>query len=276
MQNWPEIFLFVVRQIEIRDLVDLFLVWLVIYRALLLTKKSGAVQILSGLGVLAVIYVLSIWFELWTFNWLLELMFSNLFLIVAILFQGEIRRALAQLGSNPLYLSGNQVDTRHNLEEIASAAFDFAKKGVGALIVIEEEITVDYFIEQGTEVDCIISVEALTALFAPTSPVHDGAVLIRAGRIHSAGNFLPLTKATELDKKWGTRHRAALGLAEQTDALIVVVSEETRSVGWMQSGEFKIVDSEEQLLNLLFAKSGIRERRDVQIKPNVVGGSHGG
>ncbi len=227
-----------ISQIELRDLVDLILVWLVVYRALLLTKKSGAVQILSGMGVLAIAYFLSIWLELITFNWILELVFSNLFLIVVILFQAEIRRALAQIGSNPLLFGTSSIQVRHNIEEVAQGATQLAQKGVGALIVIEREIVLDYFIESGTELDSTLSAEILNSIFAPTSPLHDGAVLVRNGRIHSAGNFLPLSKSPALDKNLGTRHRAAIGLAEQTDAIVIVVSEESRSMNMVHGGHF--------------------------------------
>lgn len=228
---------FFIQQIEFRDVLDLIFVWFVVYRALLLTKKSGAVQILSGMGVLAIAYFLSIWFDFITFNWILELIFSNLFLIVVILFQAEIRRALAQIGSNPL-LFGSTMQVRHNIEEMAQGTTQLAQKGIGALIVIEREIVLDYFMESGTELDATISAELLNSIFAHSSPLHDGAVLVRAGRIFSAGNFLPLSKNPALDKNLGTRHRAALGLGEQTDAVIIVVSEESRSVNMVHGGHF--------------------------------------
>ncbi len=223
-------------QLELKDLIDLFLVWVVVYRALLLTKKSGAVQILSGMGVLAVIYFISIWFELTTFNWILELIFSNLFLIVVILFQAEIRRALAQIGSNPFFLGTSTLETRHNIEELAQGAIQLAQHGWGALIVVEREIVIDYFIEQGTETDAALSAEVLTSIFAPQSPLHDGAAIVRGGRIYSAGCFLPLSQNPALDRNWGTRHRAAMGLSEQTDAIVLVVSEENRSVSVFHAG----------------------------------------
>ncbi|MCB0349699.1 MAG: diadenylate cyclase CdaA [Bdellovibrionales bacterium] len=227
-----------IEQLEFRDGVDLILVWLVVYRALLLTKKSGAVQILSGMGVLAIAYFLSSWFSLVTFNWILELIFSNLFLIVVILFQGEIRRALAQIGSNPLLFGASAIEVRHNIEEIAQGVVQLGQRGTGALIVIEREIVLDYFIEPGTELDSNISAEVLNSIFAPMSPLHDGAVLIRAGRIFSAGNFLPLSKNPALDKNLGTRHRAGFGLAEQTDAIVIIVSEENRSVNLVHGSHF--------------------------------------
>src|SRR5690606_4842654 len=115
----------------------------------------------SGMGVLAIAYFLSIWFELVTFNWILELIFSNLFLVVVILFQGEIRRALAQIGSNPLLLGSTSIEARHNIEEISQGVVQLAQKGIGALVIIEREIVLDYFVEQGTEVDCGITAEML-------------------------------------------------------------------------------------------------------------------
>ncbi len=231
-------FHYLFRQINFRDWVDLILVWAVVYRALLLTKKSGAVQILSGMGVLAIAYFISIWQQLITFNWILELFFSNLFLIVVILFQAEIRRALAQIGSNPFSLGSSSLETRHNIEEIAQGAIQLAQKGLGALIVIEREIVVDYFVESGTEIDGEISAEVVNSIFAFTSPLHDGAMIVRNGRIFSAGNFLPLSKNPVLDKNMGTRHRAAFGLAEQTDAVIVIVSEENKSVSVAHGEQF--------------------------------------
>jgi len=253
---------FFIQQISFRDLVDLVLVWAVVYRALLLTKKSGAVQILSGMGVLAIAYFLSIWFDLITFNWILELVFSNLFLIVVILFQAEIRRALAQIGSNPFLFGSSANEARHNIEEIAQGATQLAQKGVGALIVIEREIVLDYFIEAGTEIDSSISAEVLNSIFSATSPLHDGAVLIRGGRVYSAGNFLPLTQNPALDKNLGTRHRAAIGLAEQTDAIVLIVSEESRIVNLVHGGQFLKNLDHAKLRHELYELLGVKIRAE--------------
>lgn len=220
-----------------QDFVDIFLVWVVVYRILLLTKRSGAVQILSGIGFLAIAYLCSIWFELITFNWVLEKFFSNLFLIAVILFQAEIRRALAQIGSNPFFTGVSLVEEAHVIEELAKGITELAQKGIGAIIVIEREIGLDYFIEEGVEMDSAIRSEVLSSIFNPASPLHDGAVVIKGGRIQSAGCFLPLSKNPALDKNLGTRHRAAIGLTEETDAFVIVVSEENRSIGIVQSGQ---------------------------------------
>jgi diadenylate cyclase len=228
--------IFILGHVRFFDVIDMILVWIVVYRILVLIKKTGTIQMLSGLGVLAIAYILSIWFELFTFNWILEKFFSNLFVIVVILFQAEIRRALAQIGSNPFFSDVSAVQETHVIEEIARAAFSIAERGYGALIVIERDILVDYHIEFGTEMDSKVSSELITSLFHPTSPIHDGAVLIRGGKIHSAGNFLPLSKNPVLDKNLGTRHRAAIGLTEETDAMVIIVSEESKSVGIVQLG----------------------------------------
>lgn len=262
-QFWENI-RFLIAQLDWKDLVDLILVWLVVYRVLLLTKKSGAVQILSGMGVLAIVYFVSSWAELLTFNWLLELIFSNLFLIVVILFQAEIRRALAQIGSNPFLFGTATIEARHNIEEVAQGAVQLAQRGWGALIVIEREIVLDYFVEQGSEIDSMVSAELLNTIFSPTSPLHDGAAIIRSGRVHSAGCFLPLSQNPAIDKNWGTRHRAAMGLSEQTDAIVLVVSEENRTVGIFHAGHYTPNLDHATLRSQLYELLGVKLKAEVK------------
>ena len=233
VENWK----FIWSQFRWQDAIDLLLVWFLIYQLLLLIRKTGAVQILSGLGLLAIFYILSLHFGLFTFNWLLDKFFAHLFLIVVILFQSEIRRVLAQLGSQSFLSGVSAVQETHVIEEIVKGIVGAAQKGFGALVVIERDISVDYHIESGTEMDSRVSAEIIESVFHPSSPVHDGAMVIRSGRILSVGCFLPLSKNPILDRNLGTRHRAALGLTEETDALVLVVSEESRSVGIVQSGQ---------------------------------------
>lgn len=251
---------FIAHQLRARDFVDMLLVWLVVYRVLILIRHTGTVQMLSGLGILAIAYLMSIWFELYTFNWILEKFFNNLFLIVVILFQGEIRRALAHIGSNPFFTGASHVQETHIIEEIAKGAVQLAQKGMGALIVIEKEINLEYFVELGTEIDAAVSSEVLNSIFHPAAPLHDGAVVIRAGRIFAAGCFLPLSKNPALDKNLGTRHRAAIGLTEETDALVIVVSEENNSVGIVESGQM-IADVDHATLRRgLYESYGLKYR----------------
>ena len=249
---------FIVSHLRMQDVFDMILVWLVVYRVLILIKKTGTIQMLSGLGVLAIFYILSMWFELFTFNWILEKFFSNLFIIVVILFQAEIRRALAQIGANPFFSDVSSVQETQVIEELVKTAFMLADRGYGALLVVERDILIDYHIEFGTDIDAKVSSEILVPIFHPTSPVHDGAVLVRGGKIHSAGNFLPLSKNPVLDKNLGTRHRAAIGLTEETDSVVIIVSEENKSVGVVQSGHLSPNLEMNQLRQILYEVYGLK------------------
>lgn len=251
---------FIFTQLRPRDLLDMLLVWLVVYRVLILVRHTGTVQMLSGLGILAIAYLMSIWFELFTFNWILEKFFNNLFLIVVILFQGEIRRALAHIGSNPFFTGASHVQETHVVEELSKGAIQLAQKGIGGLIVVEKEINLEYFIEIGTELDAIVSAELLNSLFLPGGPLHDGAVVVRGGRIWAAGCFLPLSKNPALDKNLGTRHRAAIGLTEETDALVIVVSEENNSVGIVEGGHMVPDVDQATLRRGLYESYGLKYR----------------
>lgn len=234
--NFSENVLFILSHLRWQDFFDVVMVWLIVYRVLNLIRRTGTIQMLSGLGILAIAYVGSQWFELYTVNWLLEKFFSNLFVIIVVLFQGEIRRALAHIGSHPLFTDVSSAMETHIVEEIAKGVMTVSEHGYGALIVIEKDILVDYHIELGTDLNSAISSELILSIFHPQAPMHDGALLIRGGKIISAGCFLPLSKNAALDKNLGTRHRAAIGLTEETDALVIVVSEETRSVSLVSSG----------------------------------------
>lgn len=230
---------FILQHLRWQDLLDVVLVWLIVYRLLTLIRRTGTVQMLSGLGILAIAYVGSQWFELFTMNWLLEKFFSNLFVIIVVLFQSEIRRALAHIGSHPLFSDVSHAMETEIIEEIAKAVVSLAQKGYGALIVIENDILVDYHIEVGTELDSRISSALIVSIFHPEAPMHEGAIVIRGSKIISAGSFLPSSHNPALDKNLGTRHRAALGLTEETDALVLVVSEETHGISIVQSGQIR-------------------------------------
>lgn len=251
---------FLASQLRFQDFIDLILVWLVVYRVLVLIKRTGTIQMLSGLGILAIGYILSIWLEFYTFNWILEKFFANLFVIVVILFQGEIRRVLAQIGANPFLTGSNTAHESQIIEEIIKGVFHVAEKGHGGLVVIEREILVDYHIELGTEIDAKVSAELIVSVFHPASPMHDGAIVVRQGKIHSAGSFLPLSKNPALDKNLGTRHRAALGLTEETDALVIIISEENKSVGWVQTGHLHLNVEAKDLRKVLYEGFGLKYR----------------
>lgn len=237
--NFLENFNFIVSNLRWQDLIDILLVWFIVYRVLMLIRRTGTVQMLSGLGILAMTYIASIWFDFHALNWILDKFFSNLFVIIVVLFQGEIRKALAHIGSHPLFSDVSKVMETHVIEEIVKGITYVNERGYGALVVIERDILVDYHIELGTDMDSKISSEIILSIFQPSTPMHDGAILVRSGRIAYAGCFLPLSKNPALDKNLGTRHRAALGLTEETDALVFVVSEETKSISIVNGGHMQ-------------------------------------
>jgi diadenylate cyclase len=171
---------------------------------------------------------------------------------------------LAQIGSNPFFSDVSSIQETHIIEEITKAAFSMAQQGFGALLVIEKDILVDYHIEFGTELDSKVSAELVIALFHPTSPVHDGAALIRGGKIHSAGNFLPLSKNPVLDKNLGTRHRAAIGLTEESDSIVIIVSEENKSVGVVQGGHLSVMRDMGDLRQALYDVYGLKYKPSLE------------
>jgi diadenylate cyclase len=250
---------FLLNQIRLADVFDILLVWIIVYRLLLLVQKTGTAQMLSGLAVLAMAYLLAQGLEFYTLNWLLERFFSNLFVIAVILFQGEIRRVLAHIGSGALFSGPNRAQNTQMAEELAKGIMSCAARGFGGLVVVEKDILVDNYIESGTDVDAQVSAEILTSIFHPASPIHDGAVLIRQGRVHSAGNVLPLSKNPALDKNLGTRHRAAIGLTEETDALVFVISEEFKAVGLVTGGHLKPHVELQDVRRALYEAFGLKE-----------------
>ena len=219
------------------DLLDIVMVWIVVYQVLLFIRGTGAVQILAGLGIVASSYFLSVSFELDTLNWLLEQFFNNLFLIIVILFQAEIRRALAHIGRNPFFSGVSSQQESEVIEEICIGAARLSESGVGALIVIEREMGLENFIEKGTALEARLSADLIYSLFLTSSPLHDGALIVQGGRASSAGSFLPLSKNPSIDKSFGTRHRAALGISEESDAFVIVVSEESRNISVVVEGQ---------------------------------------
>ena len=220
----------------IRDTLDIGLVALAIYWLLLLIRGTRAVQILVGLIVLMAASAASEVFELVTLRLILEYFLPSAALIIIVLFQHDIRRALARLGGG-LFPSVSAEQESQILEDVVRAAQALAQKRVGGLIVLERETGLLDQIEGGTALDAEVSKDLLVSLFQPYSPLHDGAVVIQRGRIAKAGCILPLTMRSDVAEGLGTRHRAAIGITEETDAVVVVVSEETAGISLVANGE---------------------------------------
>ena len=219
-----------------RDTVDILLVTAGIYWLLLLIQGTRAIQILVGLIVLIALSLASELFQLAALGMILERFIGSAVLIIVILFQNDIRCALARVGRGFFPSFSAQRETQV-VEEIVRTAGALSQRRHGALIVLERESNLGDLIEAGVPVDAQISKELLTSIFQPSSPMHDGAVVIQEGRVSSAGCILPLTLRTDLPEGLGTRHRAAVGITEETDALVVVVSEETAKISVVLGGQ---------------------------------------
>ena len=219
------------------DLLDILLVAFIIYRLILLIKGTRTVQMLLGLAVLLIVYVASQVGGLYTLNWLLDNFLSSIILVIVVIFQNDIRRALIHMGRNPFFANQSFREESQAIEELVKGCTALAARRYGALVVIERETGINDFLEVGTELDAKLSGNLLSAVFHPQSPIHDGAVIVQRGRLTRAGCFLPLTQNPSVSPRLGTRHRAAIGLTELVDAVAVVVSEETGRVSVVVSGK---------------------------------------
>lgn len=213
-----------------QDILDILIVTIIIYRALLIIKGTKAAQMLIGIGVLFLALIFSKYLGLYTIDWIIQSLWAQIVLALIILFQPEIRRTLAQMGEARFLPSFASAEELRSLEEIVKGAVALANRKIGALIVIEKETNLKDFIEMGTQLDAKVTRELLLSIFHPSSPIHDGAIIVRGNRVIAAGCFLPLTLSADISKAFGTRHRAGIGLTEDTDAVVIIVSEETGSV----------------------------------------------
>jgi diadenylate cyclase len=220
---------------RIQDAIDIAIIAFVIYRIIDLIRGTRAVQMLIGLSVVFLTYLSSQYFSLYTLNWILDNFLSSILLVIVVIFQDDIRRALTQVGTRPFFGTEPRL-LGQDLEEIVRASVSLASKRIGALIVLPRDVGLNQYIEVGTPLDAKVSKELITSIFIPTSPIHDGALIIQHGRIIAAGCFLPLTTNPHVSKTLGTRHRAAIGLTEETDAIVVVISEEEGAISLVREG----------------------------------------
>ena len=220
----------------VRDVADILLVTLAIYWLLVLIRGTRAGQILLGLIALFAVFLISQLGQLVTVGLILENFLGSFVLIIVILFQHDIRRALARVGRG-FFPTVSAQEESQMLEEVVRASQALAQKRTGALIVLERETQLDDQIEAGSTLDANVSKELLTSIFLPYSPLHDGAVVVQRGRVAYAGCILPLTLREDLPEGVGTRHRAAVGITEETDAVVIVVSEETATISVVLRGE---------------------------------------
>jgi diadenylate cyclase len=215
---------------DLRDVIEILLVAFVIYRLLLFLAGTRALQILLGLLSLVLLYFVAVIFKLNMITTLLGLIFTYGAFAAVVVFQPELRQALARMGTSRAIRFLTNTDQHVVADEIADAVSRLARNGTGAIIAVEGEVSLNDYLETGTEMQANVSADLLATVFTPYSPLHDGAVIVRGNQIVAAGCVLPLTQFPVTDKSLGTRHRAALGLSEETDAVVIVVSEETSKI----------------------------------------------
>ena len=257
MTYWFEVLRQFVENLRWQDLLDILLVSFILYRLFLLIKGTRAVQLLRGMLMLLVAYLVSRALGLNTITWLVQSAATMILVAIPVVFQPELRRALSLLGQGELFrgelFNGKSADPAKVIDEIILAARQLSSRKIGALIIMERQTGLQEFIETGTPLQAMVSSELLASIFNPQSPLHDGAIIIRGDRIAAAGALLPLSESFRRTHKRpiGTRHRAALGLTETTDAIAVVVSEETGVISVAYMGQLQRHLTEDDLRSVL-------------------------
>ncbi len=224
-------------EIRWQDILDIIIVAFIIYRVFILIKGTRAIQLLLGLVIVMFVFALAKRFELFTLSWIFNSFIGSIVFVVIVIFQDDLRRLLLALGRSPFFRKISYVKETMFLDELTNACLVMKKRSTGALVVIEREVGLEEFMEAGVRFDSEVNAELVVSIFQFASPLHDGALIIREGRIVSAGCVLPLTTADEIDKNLGTRHRAAIGITEVTDAVSIVVSEERGIISYAQHGQ---------------------------------------
>jgi diadenylate cyclase len=251
------------------DIADILVVSILIYEVLKLIRGTRAVQMALGGCVLVGLFYGSRWGHLETVNWLVRNLIGYVVFAVIVLFQSDIRRALAHFGRAPFfrYLAKTE-SAEESIEELVMAASLLSSQRIGAIIAIQREVGLRNYIEGGIRLDAILTYDLLQSIFLPSSPLHDGAVIVQDNRVASAACFLPLTVNPKLSKELGSRHRAAIGLTEENDSVAIVVSEETGSVSIVVDGQIERGLDRDQLRarlrSLILQRHEKQPRREVQ------------
>ena len=221
------------------DVVDILIVAFIIYELLQFIRGTHAVQMAIGACVLVALYFVSKWLNLETVNWLLRTFLPYVVFGIIVVFQAEIRKVLAHLGKTPLLGAFSAQRTEEVIDEVVLAATTLASTRTGAIIVIEREMGLRSYVETGIALDALVTYDLVISIFNPGAPLHDGAAIVQGSRIAAAACFLPLTVNPELSRQLGSRHRAAIGVTEDTDAVAVVVSEETGTISLVSGGQIR-------------------------------------
>jgi diadenylate cyclase len=250
------------------DLADILVVSIIIYELLKLIRGTRAVQMAVGAGLLAALFYGSRSLHLDTVNWLIRNMFGYVVFGFIVLFQSDIRRALAHFGRAPFFRYLAKAESREeSIEELAVAASMLSAQRVGAIIALERQIGLRNYIEGGIPLDAVLTYDLIVSVFQLKSPLHDGAVIIQEDRVAAAACFLPLTVNPKLSKELGSRHRAAIGLTEENDSIAIVVSEQTGSISVVVDGQIERDLSTEALRSRLRSLVLNKRRRQREVQP---------
>lgn len=236
------------------DVLDILVVAFFLYRIYILIRDTRATALLKGLVFLGLFTVLAGWLQLHVVSWILDKLMTVLIVALPVVFQPELRRALEQIGRGKFYVSSrmmNEIEWDHVIDDVVDAAMVMSANKIGALIVFERSVGLDDRIDTGIRIEGLVSKELLGNIFIVNTPLHDGAVIIRENRVMAAGCLLPLTRDHSLSSELGTRHRAAIGMSEQADCVVVVVSEETGIVSYTYGGHIYRGQDAESLRNIL-------------------------
>lgn len=240
---WNQI-LYALVNIRIFDVLDIVVIAFLVYKAIEFLRENRAGQLVKGIIILLVAYLLAIWWKLALLRWVLTVVMDSAIIIIAVVFQPELRRILEKLGRTRFSRSGQMLDEESErlsqcIDNVCKAAATMQERKVGALIVFERDTQLGEIINTGTLIDAVASVAMTSNIFFPNSPLHDGALIIRGGRLYAAGCILPLTQSQELSSRLGTRHRAGIGMTENSDAVVLIVSEETGIISIVVDGQIK-------------------------------------
>ena len=240
-----------IRNFRFNNVIDILIIAFIVYQLYELVKQTRAEQLAKGLVILLVVTKLSEWFKLYTLRWLLNWLLGAGLIAIVVIFQPEIRRAFESIGRSKIIGKrfGTSSDNQYDgvIEEIVQACNSLSRQKIGALIVFQRQTGFEEIIETGTKIDGLVSMGLLINIFIPNTPLHDGAVIVDRDIVKAAACFLPITDNNRLSKELGTRHRAALGISERSDCMVIVVSEETGGISCCENGEIARYLDEETL-----------------------------
>jgi diadenylate cyclase len=242
------------------DLIEIAIVAAVVYRLLILLQRTRAMQMILGVGLLAGFYAMARSLGFALIQTMLETLFQYGAIAALVVFQPELRAALTRLGQSRFFRMFAKFESRQVVDELVEAVGQLSRNRTGAIVAIENEVGLDEYARTGSAVEARVSAEMINAIFTPLSPLHDGAVIVVGDTIRAAGAILPLTQTPVRDKSMGTRHRAALGLSEETDALVIVVSEETARISVARGGHLEVGVDTDRLRTILEGTIPERER----------------